>query len=80
MYEDMTTDLRAELHKIKTPVTVLYPWDASSGFPHEATDKLYQENFTALPNKAIVCIDGSFHFIMLDQPEKFAAQVEIFLK
>jgi len=80
MYEDAMTDLRPTLPKIKTPVTVLYPWDAVSGFPHEATDKLYHDNFAPLPNKTLVCIDDSFHFIMLDQPEKFAAQVETFLK
>src|ERR1700722_11427627 len=44
-YEDMTTDLRPDLHKIKIPVTMLYPWDALSGFPQAATDRLYQENY-----------------------------------
>jgi len=80
MYEDMTTDLRPDLQKIKTPVTVLYPWAASSGFPHEATDKLYRENFAALPHKTLVCIEDSYHFIMLDQPVQFAAQMSRFLK
>ena len=36
LYEVMTTDLRADLHKIKAPVTLLYPWDTSSGFPKGA--------------------------------------------
>lgn len=80
MYEDMTTDIRGELHKIKSPVTVLYPWDAQSGFPHEATDKLYKDNFIGVPGVKLFCIEGSFHFIMLDQPEKFATAVEAFLK
>ncbi|MBW8864868.1 MAG: alpha/beta hydrolase [Verrucomicrobia bacterium] len=80
MYEDMTTDIRSDLHKIKSPVTILYPWDAMSGFPREATDKLYRDNFAALPDRKLVCIEDSFHFIMLDQPEKFAAQVDTFLK
>lgn len=80
MYEDMTTDLRPQLKKIKAPVTMLYPWDAQSGFPHEATDKLYRENFAALSDAKILCIEESFHFIMLDQPEKFSAQVDAFLK
>jgi pimeloyl-ACP methyl ester carboxylesterase len=35
---------------------------------------------TPLPNKTMVRIDGSFHFIMLDQPDVFAAQVDAFLK
>jgi pimeloyl-ACP methyl ester carboxylesterase len=80
MYEDMTTDIRPHLGKIKIPVTMLYPWDATSGFPQAATDRLYQDNYAALPNKKIIRMDDSFHFIMLDQPEKFAAQVDIFLK
>lgn len=80
MYEDMTTDLRPELHKIKAPVTVLYPWDSQSGFPRKATDKLYQQNFAALPGAKVLCVESSFHFIMLDQPEAFAKQVETFLK
>ncbi|HEY4415631.1 MAG TPA: alpha/beta hydrolase [Verrucomicrobiae bacterium] len=80
MYEDTTTDLRPQLSKIKASVTMLYPWDAQSGFPQAATDQLYQDNYAALPNKKLIRIDGSFHFIMLDQPDKFAAQVDTFLK
>jgi pimeloyl-ACP methyl ester carboxylesterase len=80
MYEDMTTDLRPRLHEIKTPVTMLYPWDSLTGMPQAAVDGLYRENFAPLPNKTIVRIDNSFHFIMLDQPDVFAAQVDAFLK
>ncbi len=80
LYDDMTTDLRSKLDEIKIPVTVLYPWDFSSGFPESATDRLYHENFAALPNKTIVRIEGSYHFIMLDQPVRFATEVEAFLK
>ena len=80
LYEDMTTDLRPKLREIKTPVTVLYPWDPLTGMPQAKTDGLYRESFAPLPNKTMVRIDGSFHFIMLDQPEAFAAQVDAFLK
>ncbi len=80
MYEDVTTDLRARLQGIKTPVTVLYPWDPMTGMPPVAFDNLYGDSFAALPNKTMVRIDGSFHFIMLDQPDKFAAEVDAFLK
>jgi pimeloyl-ACP methyl ester carboxylesterase len=79
-YEDMTTDLRPKLHEIKTPVTMLYPWDPSTGLPPAAVDGLYRQSFAPLPNKTMVRIDGSFHFIMLDQPDAFAAQVDAFLK
>ncbi len=80
MYEVMTTDIRPQLNKIKTSVTILHAWDSLTGIPQAASSKLYQENYAALPNKKIVRIDDSFHFIMLDQPEKFAAEVATFLK
>ena len=80
MYEDMTTDIRPKLQDIKVPVTVLYPWDLAAGFPQAAVDGLYQNSFAALPDKTMARIDGSFHFIMLDQPVLFEAQVDAFLK
>ena len=80
LYEDMTTDLRPDLKKIKAPVTLLYPWDSQSGQPRETTDKLYQDSFASLPGAKLVCIEDSRHFIMFDQPAKFAAQLDAFLK
>ncbi len=80
MDEDMTTDLRADLPKIKTPVTMLYPWDAQGSYTREATDKFYQSNFSTLPGCKLVCVENSLHFIMLDQPEKFEEAVDAFLK
>jgi pimeloyl-ACP methyl ester carboxylesterase len=80
MYDDMTTDIRSRLNEVKTPVTILYPWDPLSGVPQTAFDGMYRESFALLPNKTIARVDGSFHFIMLDQPDAFAAQVDAFLK
>jgi len=80
LYEDATTDLRPSLHAIQTPVTVLYPWDASSEMPQSGVDAFYQQSFSALPHKELIRIDGSRHFIMLDQPDKFASLVDAFLK
>jgi pimeloyl-ACP methyl ester carboxylesterase len=79
-YDCMMTDLRPTLSTIKTPVTVLYAWDASSPVPQATIDKLYQESYAPLPNKTLVRIDNSLHFIMFDQPEAFATQVDAFLK
>jgi pimeloyl-ACP methyl ester carboxylesterase len=80
MYEDMVTDLRPDLKKIKAPVTLLYPWSSQSGFPREATDKMYHDNFATLSGAKLVCIEDSLHFIMFDQPAKFATQLDAFLK
>jgi pimeloyl-ACP methyl ester carboxylesterase len=79
-YEDATLDLRPKLPDIKTPVTILYPWDKSSPYSQADTDGFYQQNYAALPNKKMVRIDNSYHFIMLDQPDAFLAQVDAFLK
>jgi len=79
-YDDMTTDLRPQLQNIKIPVTILYPWDATSGYSQGQTDWFYQQlNYAALPNKTFARIDNSFHFIMLDQPDPFLAQVDKFV-
>jgi pimeloyl-ACP methyl ester carboxylesterase len=78
-YDDMTTDLRPKLENIKIPVTVLYPWDSKSGYSQAQTDWFYQQNYAALPNKTFARIDNSYHFIMLDQPEAFLAQVDKFV-
>ena len=80
LYEDMTTDLRPKLKEIKTPVTMLYPFDSSVGLGQEVVDGTYKDNFAALPNKTLVRVDDSRHFIMLDQPDAFAKQVDAFLK
>ncbi|HEY3915522.1 MAG TPA: alpha/beta hydrolase [Verrucomicrobiae bacterium] len=80
MYEDFTTDLRPKLKDIKTPVTMLYPYDSGMNQEQETVDAMYRDNFAALPNKKLVRIDNSMHFIMLDQPDEFAKQVDAFLK
>ncbi|HXC34332.1 MAG TPA: alpha/beta hydrolase [Candidatus Acidoferrales bacterium] len=78
-YDDLTIDLRQELHNAKAPVTILYAWDSKSGYAQVVTDWFYQQNYAALPNKTFVRIDNSYHFIMLDQPAAFLKQVDKFL-
>jgi len=79
MYEDMITDVRGQLAKIQTPVTVLYAFDAGVGFPQAAVDGLYQAAYAALSTKHLVRIDNSYHFIQIDQPEAFDHEVQSFL-
>ena len=79
MYEDFTTDMRPRLAAIKTPTVMLYPFDTATGFPQAAVDGLYQSAYAALPVKKLVRIDGSFHFIQVDQPEAFDREVQAFL-
>jgi pimeloyl-ACP methyl ester carboxylesterase len=79
MYEVMTTDMRPRLGGIKTPVTVLYAFDASVGFPQAAVDGIYQAGYAQLPNKRLTRIENAYHFLQIDQPEAFDREVQAFL-
>jgi pimeloyl-[acyl-carrier protein] methyl ester esterase len=80
MAEVMLDDARPRLAQIKAPVTVVYAWDQSMGQPVETANDLYGNAYAGLPSANLVRIDGSYHFIMLDQPEAFAREVAAFLK
>lgn len=80
MYEDMLDDARVGLPAMKTPTTVLYAWDASMHLPAETVDAIYARNYQGLAGVKLVRVDGAYHFLMLDQPERFSAEVEAFLK
>jgi len=81
MAEDLLTDMRPRLAQIKTPATLLYPYDpAFQGPDHTPVDTLYTTAYAAMPNLKLHCIDASRHFILYDQPAAFDAQVQTFLK
>jgi pimeloyl-ACP methyl ester carboxylesterase len=68
-----------QLAAIKAPVTVLYAWDETMGQPQSMADDLYKGAYEGLPAARLQRMDGSYHFIMLDQPEAFAKAVTAFL-
>ncbi len=80
MYDVMTTDLRPGLAQVTTPVTVVYARDEAMGVGAGFVQPLYEGNYAALPDKTLVVVDGALHFVMLDQPDAFAAAVDRFLK
>lgn len=75
----MTTDARPGLAAMTTPVTALYAADAEGGAPAAMADALWAREYAALPDVRLIRVDGSRHFIMADQPERFAALVDAFL-
>ena len=77
-HDVLLTDIRPELARIQTPVTVLYPHDTVVG-PVAYVDSLYAGAYAGLAGVKLERIDGSRHFIKLDQPERFAEAVEAFL-
>lgn len=80
MYEVTLRDARTRLPAITAPVTVLYAWDDSMGQPSELADSIFTGAYRNLPAATLTRIDGSYHFIMLDQPETFANEVANFLR
>ncbi|WP_114521302.1 alpha/beta hydrolase [Altererythrobacter sp. ZODW24] len=78
MYDDMVTDMRADIAKITAPMTVVYGRD-ERGVPVAMMDTIYTSNFAAAPETKFVPVDGSYHFVMLDQPEKMQEALEAFL-
>jgi len=69
MYEDMITDLRGDMGKIATPITMLYP--TSAALPKAVAEPLYTAAYKDAPHATLVEVPDSAHFIMLDQPEVF---------
>lgn len=79
MHDIMIDDARPQLAAIKTPVTVLFAWDDTMGQPQAMADDLYRGAYQGLAAAKLLRMDGSYHFIMLDQPEAFAKAVTAFL-
>ncbi|WP_152414676.1 alpha/beta hydrolase [Blastomonas sp. AAP53] len=77
-HDVLLTDIRPVLGRISVPVTVLYPHDTVVG-PVAYVDSLYAGAYSGLAGVQLKRIDNSRHFIMLDQPERFAEAVEAFL-
>lgn len=78
--ELIVTDLRPELASITAPTTVLYVKFKDPRMTPEITDGIYRASFANLPSAELKRIDDSAHFIMLDQPALFAAEVNAFLE
>jgi pimeloyl-ACP methyl ester carboxylesterase len=80
MRELVVTDLRPELANVTAPTTVLYVRFNDPRMTPEITDGIYRASFATLPGATLKRIDDSAHFIMLDQPAIFAAEVNAFLE
>ena len=81
LYEVMPVDLRARLPAITAPVTVVYGWSADDRSPRSHIDGLFRAGYRSLPHPAAFeRIEGAEHMVMIDQPRRFQAAVERFLR
>jgi pimeloyl-ACP methyl ester carboxylesterase len=77
LYEDATMDMRPLLPTIRTPLTVVY---AVNPFATEAMyGQLMRSGYATAPNARLIPVEPSYHFIMLDQPARFAELLRGFL-
>lgn len=79
LYEIWQTDMRPHLPAIRNRVLVLYPFDVTMGLAPGSVDALYQDAYAPLPDTSVVRVDGSYHFIQVDQPERLTMEMQRFL-
>ncbi|NVO84142.1 alpha/beta fold hydrolase [Hymenobacter terrestris] len=82
MYDLYTTDLRAELGRIKQPVLVLGAWAAYKdyGSTKESTKAIFERQYAALPQHRVEMSEAGRHFLMWDDTAWFLQQTDAFLK
>ena len=81
MYEMYTTDIRADLAKIKTPTLVLGAWAAyeAYGSTKESVMSMYKAQYAKHEHLSLDISDTGYHFIMWDDPEFFQNWLNKFL-
>lgn len=70
LYEDLTTDVRPGLAAMRVPLTVVYAVNATA--TEARYGQLVRSGYAAVPDVRFIPVEPSAHFIMLDQPARFA--------
>ena len=79
-YELMTTDLRPRVKAIQSPVLLIGATASVADDQRPAIETIYRQQVSTIPNHKVVFAPKARHFIQLDEPQFFYAQVESFLK
>lgn len=78
VYEDLGTDLRGDVAAIGSrPVTVAYA--IPNALAADIIHGVYRQAYAADPDVRLIPVENSAHFLMLDQPDRFAAILSEFL-
>ena len=78
-HELIVTNLRSDLGRITAPALVLYTDSPTLPLTDAQLAALYQAAYAPLARTEIKQVPDSWHFVMLDQPEWFAAELRRFL-
>ena len=81
MSELLSTDIRSDMGKVKSPTLVIGTWIAykNYGLTHDGAVQLYEAQFGGNPDVKVVMSDTTKHFVQLDDPAWFYSQVDSFL-
>ncbi|HEY5257532.1 MAG TPA: alpha/beta hydrolase [Candidatus Baltobacteraceae bacterium] len=82
-YEDLTLDLRPQLHLADVPILLIAPYDATLEGKYLPTPAAKRDFYAGIvkgaPNATVVTIDHSRHFAMYDQPQALDEAIAQFL-
>jgi pimeloyl-ACP methyl ester carboxylesterase len=79
-HELIVTDVRPELARINAPLTVLYVRAVDAAVSGEQFDAGLASLYANATTARLIRIDESNHFIQLDQPARFVAEVDAFMQ
>ena len=81
VYDLMTTDLRPELTKLRSPVLLVGAAKAFASSPEQFARirAAYEEQVANAPEHRVVMAEHALHFIMLDDPEFLIHEIGAFL-
>ncbi|MEA3011062.1 MAG: hypothetical protein QOJ91_2754 [Sphingomonadales bacterium] len=80
MYDLITSDLRPDVARIKVPLTVLFVRPDGAPISDAQMEGYYAASYAGAPQAVLKRIPDSYHFIMLDAPERFRSELKAFLK
>lgn len=80
MRDMVLQDLRADLARVAIPIRVLYVQGPHLPLDAAQADAVFRTAYAAAPRVTLQRIPDAYHFIMLDQPERFADEVRAFLR
>ena len=79
MYDDLLLDLRPGLPAIHTPIVLPHPDNVPLGVPAGLMEKVYIGLYASAPTVTVKLAKDSQHFVMLDQPQAFADELDAVL-
>jgi len=71
MGEVMAADFSPVLPQVAAPVTVMFAWSEGAPMSADQLESVYASQYDGLAAVDLMRVDGSRHFIMLDQAETF---------